>query len=476
MIDAMPSTSSEAEFKKVVEGGFCIGCGACASRPDSAVSMQLDALGMYQPRLREGGRPPADFEFVCPFSSRSAVEDELAVERFPDALGSQPQIGRYVSTYAGYAVEGEYRSAGSSGGLATWVLVEMIERGLIDGVIHVKSQVDDDTLFRYDISTTAAQVRGGAKTRYYPIEMSEVVGRLRTLEGRFAFVGIPCFLKAMSRLRLEDDEIAGKITYLVGIVCGHLKSARFAEYLALTVGVGSGDIRTLDFRHKYLAEPADHYGFEVETRTGERRDRPMARTLGRNWGYSIFKYNACNFCDDVTAETADIVFGDAWLPQYTAEGLGTNIVIVRRWELDGLLTAAADAGRIQLDPLTADDIARSQTGGLHDRRDGLSFRLAMSDRAGAWRPPKRVAPSLDHTPIRSRIYELRPRIAQATHEAFVACRDRGEPLDSFISMVAPLVKEYDSLFEPSLARRIIRLPIRAARWTRRQLRRYRRMI
>ncbi|MGC9322644.1 MAG: Coenzyme F420 hydrogenase/dehydrogenase, beta subunit C-terminal domain, partial [Kosmotogaceae bacterium] len=50
---------------------------------------------------------------------------------------------------------------------------------------------------------------------------------------------------------------------------------------------------------------------------------------GYNWGYGFFKYKACDYCDDVVSETADVSVGDAWLPEYVNDSGGTNVVIVR---------------------------------------------------------------------------------------------------------------------------------------------------
>ena len=43
------------------------------------------------------------------------------------------------------------------------------------------------------------------------------------------------------------------------------------------------------------------------------------------WHYQYFKHNACNFCDDVFGETADITFMDAWLPEYVRDYKGTSL-------------------------------------------------------------------------------------------------------------------------------------------------------
>ena len=38
------------------------------------------------------------------------------------------------------------------------------------------------------------------------------------------------------------------------------------------------------------------------------------------WEYGYFKYKACDFCDDIFAECADITVGDAWLSRYKKDG------------------------------------------------------------------------------------------------------------------------------------------------------------
>ena len=43
---------------------------------------------------------------------------------------------------------------------------------------------------------------------------------------------------------------------------------------------------------------------------------------GTHWGYNFFRYSACDACDDVFAETADISVGDAWLDGYIDDPMG----------------------------------------------------------------------------------------------------------------------------------------------------------
>src|SRR5699024_5729330 len=53
------------------------------------------------------------------------------------------------------------------------------------------------------------------------------------------------------------------------------------------------------------------------------------KEVGDMWGTGLFKANACDFCNDVTTELADISLGDAWLDEYKMDGLGNSIIITR---------------------------------------------------------------------------------------------------------------------------------------------------
>lgn len=441
---------TEHLFRRVTEGGFCIGCGVCASRPTGGAVIEMDAFGMYRALLKDrAAQPPDDFAEICPFSGASADEDQIATDLFSDPdVRKDPQIGSYVACYAGHALEPPFRANGSSGGLTTWLLCALLDAGMIDGVLHVGPQ-EGDTLFGYRISRSRDEIRAASKSRYYPVEMSQVLTRLRGETGRFAVVGVPCFVKAANLLRRNDPVMAERIAVTVGIFCGHLKSARFAEYLAGQLAVAQDKIIAVDFRHKYPNRPSYAYGFEVTTQAGEVKDRPMAEIFGNNWGYGFFKYQACNSCDDVTAETADVAFGDAWMPGFVEDPMGSNVVVVRQAPIKTLLAEGVRSGQIELHELTAAAVANSQAAGLRDRREGLAYRLAQLDAKGHWRPRKRIAPNNAIPSHRKRIYDLRQKIARTTHEAFQKARGSGG-MTTFEAEVRSLTIAYDALYRPSL--------------------------
>jgi hypothetical protein len=165
--------------------------------------------------------------------------------------------------------------------------------------------------------------------------------------------------------------------------------------------------------------------------------------LGGNWGHAMFQLKACDYCDDIFAETADIAFGDAWLPKYSDDWRGTNVVVCRTPALDSILRAGAERGELMLETLSVDLAAESQSGNYRHRWDGLSLRLADDQDSGLWAPRKRIKPgSRPLTKTRENIVRLRRNLASFSHEAFAEAKAVGS-LDHFKRSVQPLVAAMD---------------------------------
>lgn len=463
------ATSGERELSTlmstVVEGGYCIGCGVCAALPHSALTMQLDDYGRYKAMLRDLGEKPqihqasVPYLSTCPFAEGSANEDDIACDVFGDQSTYHDQIGYYLETYAGYVAEGDFRGRGSSGGMGTWILAELFRHNHIDYVVHVHQQSAEsgDQLFSFHISSNFEEICRGAQSRYYPVEMSKVIQQIREQPGRYAVVGVPCFIKAIRLLAKVDTVICDRITFCIGLVCGHLKSTRFADMFAWQCGIPPGQLQSINFRKKLPGRNANRYGVEV---VGMRNGQSVTETKPNNeffgflWGHGFFKYQACDFCDDVLAETADMTVGDAWLPQYVEDSQGTNVLVVRHPLLQQLLQQGQETGRLQLDLITAQQVAQSQDAGLRHRREGLSYRLHLQDKARKWRPQKRVQPEkMRLRPKFRKVHQVRMALAKASHHAF-ALAIKNRDFNLFKQVMEPKIKEYNSARKPYVWQRL----------------------
>jgi coenzyme F420-reducing hydrogenase beta subunit len=411
----------------IVRAGMCIGCGSCVAQADaSGPRMAFDRYGQYRPTGAPAWvhRRSVSFACTCPFSPSARNEDELAAALFPEAAHRHAAVGRFRAAYVGYVAEADFRAQGSSGGLVSWVATELLRQGLVDGVAHVGATADPRTegqFFRYRISRTEEDIRAGAKSRYYPVELSDVLRTIRAVPGRYAVVGVPCFIKAVQLLRHEDPVLCARIAFTLGLFCGHMKSARFVESVAWQMGVSVTEIQAVEFRRKDPHRPASTYTAQLTLTDGRVVQQDWWHLADGDWGAGFFQHAACNVCDDVVAETADIAFGDAWVEPYASDGRGTNVVVVRSPVLEHLVATGITEGRLKLDPVDGAFVEQTQAAGFRQRREGLAYRLCWR-RAGVY-PRKRVAPDARTLSARRKlIYRWRSWITAWSHRVFWCAR------------------------------------------------------
>lgn len=458
----------------VVSSGLCVGCGACAVAEPESIKMQISDLGTYIP-VGRNGQPLAELSgevlsrasAVCPFSSAARNEDSIGAEIFAgDDVQHHEVTGFHRKIVAGHVEEGEFRDRGTSGGMTSWVLSKLLERGDVDAVVHVASTLEGlpNPLSRYTISRTVEDLLGGRKSRYHVQTMAEILSEVKAVPGRYAIVGVPCFIKGVRLLTDHDDILRERIVFGASLFCGHMKSSLYSDYLARSVGVEPSQVKDIDYRHKEPGRPPNRYCAKLSLNDASEVVRGAEQIPMANWGIGIFKLGACDYCDDITGETADISLGDAWLPPFMSDWQGANVAVARSKLAAEILSEGEANGALNVIPWDAETVAESQAGAVRHRRPGLAVRLANRIDMGEWVPPKRVSPASVSdmgSPFALRMLN-REKIALASGPAYVkALRNGG--VRQFIKDMKPYIRQYDGSRGSTVVRRaatwiILRLP------------------
>ncbi len=405
----------------VLSNDLCIGCGACLI--NSSHKMELNPAGFYRPISDRIDASPS----TCPFTDSAINEDDLSNE-FLAAPSLVFGLGRYYSICCGHVQNIDIRKASTSGGVGTWLPLQLYKLGFVDRVIHViPTHSSEHPYFKYAISSSQDQILQASGSRYYPINLREVIQEV--LDGddlSYCFVGLPCFVKTLRLLQLEYPILRQRIKFTVAIVCGHMKSSLWTEMLAWYAGVSPGNIK--EFRHRSkLEDPSFEirkYLFFVKSVSGGQRVLDSADVPGGKFNSGAFMANACNYCDDVVGETADISLGDAWLPRYETDKLGNSLIVCRNKLLDQILQDGQASGELLLSQCTPKDALWAQAGGFRQRGEGLAYRLSLRVRKQLDCPTKRVQPSYRIPFIRKLIYLLRMRISRVSLEYYLIAKAR----------------------------------------------------
>lgn len=377
---------------KIVANDYCIGCGVCAGVcPVENLEMQDSSGFGYVPADQGVCRDGCDLCLrVCPFASQNDNEDDIASALYETAPGSQhcAEAGFYSGSYAGYVTDAEHRWQSGSGGIASWFLSELLRSGVVDRVVCVVKTGNIGSLFEYRIMDSSEEVLQAGKPAYYPVELSGVLKLIMDTPRKYAVIGLPCFVKALRLAASRNHDLQERLRVCIGLVYGQLCSKGFTELLIRHKGLDAGDITEVCYRAKQEGASARSYGVSFKDANGAEYSFTDMKFFWRLWHMSALR--PCSFCDDVFAETADIVFMDAWLPEYILESRGTNLVITRSSEAGEMLLNGRNKGEICLEPLPVDRILDSQRGVIRKKRQGLAYRLYLQEKKA--QITKRVQP------------------------------------------------------------------------------------
>jgi coenzyme F420 hydrogenase subunit beta len=403
----------------IVPSRLCVGCGVCAGVcPVSALKIEWNKCGEYAPVEQTGKCTECKLCLqVCPFWSQEENETTLAERTFghQDGIQYDSVVGLYLDLYAGYSKVNNHRIQGAGGGLTTWLLEELRTQGIVNRVCCVVPSSEPSTLFRFSVVDTIQDIRRASRSAYYPVELSQVISKILSVDGKYALVGLPCALKGLRLAMLRNADLRKRIVVLIGLVCGQQKSKFFAEYLCALAGGQPSKLVSASFRVKDRTRHHLDHCFEFTCGSG---DGVMTGSIYQSegmawlWGHDCFKLNACSFCDDITAEVADVVLGDAVSETYSYGTTGANFVMVRSGLMRDLLVSGALAGKIVLDKVPSKAIIERQQGVILLKRDDLQHRLYIIRHKGSasYIPVKRFPPRRRLNPLRNWDMKRRDRL------------------------------------------------------------------
>lgn len=377
---------------QVLNNDLCIGCGICESRcPNDALSIRKSKKGFLEVSQKGNCDDKGECIKVCPFDlypNKNVSNENKLGDIFLNTKYKDHQIGKFEKIYVGYSKE--YRLSSSSGGIATYILTQLLEKKIVDYVISVKEDKQENQYYNYGISTTKDELLNSSKTRYTPVSLSNIFSNIKSLNGTVAVVGVACFIKAIRLTQYYDPEINQKIKFTVGIICGGVKSDYFTEYLADKISISSDNIISPEYRIKNIRSDAGDYSFGCNDKQNNNHRSIRMREVGDMWGTGLFKANACDFCDDVTTELADISVGDAWMNPYVSDGRGTNVIITRSLLAQDIIETGRKNNSLEVNEITKEKFIESQKGSFNHRHTGLPYRVNMAKKKGKAIPSKRI--------------------------------------------------------------------------------------
>ena len=304
---------------------YCSACGLCQGKGYAELKFND---GLLKPNMNVDNTD--FFESVCPITG-SVYE-------------IQPEWGEFEKVYVGYSNDPDIRHMASSGGVITSLASYLLDKKLIDGVIHTGKDTDKPWRTKTYCSTTPKEVVDRCGSRYTQSMPLADIFNLTEYGKRYIYIGKPCDVLALTNYFKLDKEFASRFICTISFFCAGAPSEN--AQMRLLKELDCKPEECIELRYRGDGWPG--YATAVN-RSGTKTQMTYNDSWGKILGRDIRK--SCKFCMNGTGEPADISCGDAWYskadgtPDFT-EGDGRNIIFTRSDIGEKLFEEAVSAGYI----------------------------------------------------------------------------------------------------------------------------------
>jgi len=362
-------------IEKIVDEGLCTGCGTCSGIcPNSALYMVINSTGIYIPKLINDKCSKCGICFnSCPGKNFDFNNFNLRI------FGKKPEnilLGNFINCYLAHSTNHEIRYNSASGGLVTSLLIYALEKGIISSALVTRMKKDNPLEPEPFIARTKEEIIEASKSKYCPVPANIALDEvLKSKEAeRFAVVGLPCHIQGIRKAEKINEKLRNKIVLHLGIFCSHTLSFTGTRLLLKKINIEKKGVEKISYRGE--GWPGK---IRIDLKNGNQRYISNQSPLWNIIFNSFFSTpTRCLLCNDLTAEFADISFGDPWLPEIVSkEEVGRSIIISRTKQSEELLNAANSDGYIELSQIESEKVIHSQRTFLHFKKINLKERIRL---------------------------------------------------------------------------------------------------
>lgn len=243
-------------------------------------------------------------------------------------------FGPYLRLVIAQTTDPVILDAAQNGGAVTGLLTFALERKIIDGAIVSAMSAEKPFYPKPIMARTAREILESAGTRYtYSPNIQALSEAAKQHMRAIAFVGTPCQIAAVHRMKEKELDCARPVKLLVGLMCSEAFSHEdlMVKYIQNELGIDLRKVR----KTKVAADKMTIIMNEGETAV------PLV-------GIKKYARNGCDKCLDFSSESADISAGGLGLGDWT-------FVIVRTPIGEKVFAEAENARALVTRPVKMDD-------------------------------------------------------------------------------------------------------------------------
>ena len=329
-------------IEDVVQFQLCTGCGACVfAEPNRYYMENVYDLGLRPFIKADAVQETGEALACCP--GIELIHDESSFVNTIEDL--QSGWGPVLDVWEGYAENSEIRFDGSSGGVSSALALFLMEKKEFGQTLHIKENPNKPHLNQSTVSKSRSDILKTTGSRYAPASPCDNLGCVSNCHEKSVFIGKPCDVAAVSKIKQRNREIAEKLDVSIAFFCAGTPSTEGTLKLLEADGVTNPEnVRSLRYRGK--GWPGKWSVTHSEAFEGS---KVVTRTYHNSWSFlQKFRQWRCYICPDHTGEFADISVGDPWYREVEPGEHGKSLIVARTEKGKQIILEAAATGYISL--------------------------------------------------------------------------------------------------------------------------------
>jgi len=324
-IKEIKESYSENYFKSVSiihDNKVCCHCGLCSSIcPVDCIELTTDHVYIDEGKCITCGLCYS----ICP---RSFSIDKLQklIKMSDSSLIYSRGLGYYKDIFSARTLKYAIKKVGQDGGIVTSLLHYLFNRNLIDAVVTIKHS-KKYWKPKISIIEKVEDLYKTAGSTYVHAPILSILDKIKKYK-EIAIVALPCKIKALFKGKFFPVKLPllNHIKYKIGLFCKECFS--YEKILKLFSNKFSVDIDEI------VKMDINHGKFVITLESGEIFSYPLEEC-------DLYGSDFCNYCDEFTAELADISVGSI------GSKIGWSTVIIRTKKGERIFNEAIKHGIVE---------------------------------------------------------------------------------------------------------------------------------
>ncbi len=317
-------------------------------------------------------------------------------------------IGPIINSVVAHSTNEIVRKKGASGGLASQIVISLLENGEIDGAVVVGFSANDPLKPVAQIAKTREQVLACAQSKYFIFPVAHVYSEIIRSPGRYAVVGLPCQLHSLFRWQQISKKLRERIALKVGLVCHANLDPVVIKDLLKVKRVKKEEIAMFEFR-------GGRWPGGICVTKKDNSVVPLHKWGIKDGAFNylnkLYVSDRCLLCIDYSAELSDVSIADPWLRDKRGDYIfrgGWSLAHIKTERGNRVLTMLEQKGDINVQQVDHKLVVRNARAMTYHKKRGAFIRLKKKAQNGMPVPDYHISPpSLTlHDHFREHIYQI----------------------------------------------------------------------